>query len=163
MREGSNASIRQENVEIARNCMEHRAIWMALIYDEMVKAGVPDAEQITRKAIYRCGQYHGAGIKEQCGGSSDCRKFACAFNSDLDLGIFEAEMSSQQDAVQVDFHHCPLLSGWQKLGLDEERLALLCDMAMEGDRGIAAENGLRLDLKETLACGDAVCKMELHR
>ena len=38
-------------VDVNRAQIEHRATWMGLIYDEMVKAGVPDAEAIVRRAI----------------------------------------------------------------------------------------------------------------
>lgn len=48
--------------------------------------------------------------------------------------------------VPVDFHYCALLNAWKKQGFDDETCALLCDIAMDGDRGIAEEMGLTLDL-----------------
>jgi len=39
-----------EFITIYRSQLEHRATWMGLIYDEMVKAGI-DAETIIRRAI----------------------------------------------------------------------------------------------------------------
>lgn len=159
----NHCSIDEENVNLARSCMEHRAIWMALIYDEMVKAGVPNAEEITRKAIFRCGEYHGAQMKEKCAGSTDLRDFSAAFNSEIDIKEFEMDVDHTPDNVMIDFHYCPLVAGWQKMGFDDERISLLCDMAMEGDRGIVAVNGLTLDLKETIANGCATCKMHIYK
>lgn len=151
----------REKMETARGCMEHRAVWMALLYDEMLQAGIPQeqAESITRRAIYRCGQYHGAGLRERLAGSTDCREFAAVFNDRLDEEIFSIESESSADDIHIDFHYCPLVEGWKKLGVPAERIPLLCDMAMEGDRGIMAANGLKLDLKETLAAGCKTCRM----
>lgn len=156
-------TIHDETVDVARSCMEHRAIWMALIYDEMVKAGVANAEEITRKAIFRCGLYHGEQIKEKCANSANCRDFSAAFNSEIDVKEFEMDIQDDPENVLIDFHYCPLVSGWEKLGFDDERISLLCDMAMEGDRGIVAANGLTLDLKETIANGCASCKMHIRK
>lgn len=154
-------AIHEPDVEIARSCMEHRAIWMGLIYDEMVKAGVENAEEITRRAIYRCGQYHGGLMKAACGGSEDCRDFSRAFNSELDQKEFEMDVVHTPNDIHITFHYCPLVAGWQKLGFDDERIALLCDMAMEGDRGIMAVNGLSLELGDTIGRGCDVCKMDI--
>ena len=42
----------EEIVNVNRSQIEHRATWMGLIYDELVKAGI-DAEPIIRRAIKR--------------------------------------------------------------------------------------------------------------
>ena len=54
-----------EKIDINRAQIEHRATWMGLIYDEMIKAGI-DAEPIIRRAIKRCGLMHGENFKKQC-------------------------------------------------------------------------------------------------
>lgn len=159
----NNPTIKEEKVDIARSCIEHRAIWMALFYDEMVKAGVPNAEEITRNAIYRCGLYHGGIFKEMCAGSTDCRVFSAAFMPEIDRKEFEMDLDNREDEIHIDFHYCPLVSAWQKIGCDEERISKLCDMAMDGDRGIVAANGLKLDLMETIADGYPTCKMLIHK
>ena len=42
----------EEIVNVNRAQIEHRATWMGLIYDEMVKAGI-DAEPISRAVLAR--------------------------------------------------------------------------------------------------------------
>ena len=40
------ANVVGEKIEVNRAQIQHRAMWMGLIYDEMIKAGI-DAEPIT--------------------------------------------------------------------------------------------------------------------
>ena len=65
--------------------------------------------------------------------------------------------------VSVDFHYCALVSAWKKLGFDDATCDKLCDMAMDGDRGIAEAMGLKLDLTDTIAKGCSSCKLHFHK
>ncbi|WP_343208509.1 L-2-amino-thiazoline-4-carboxylic acid hydrolase [Anaerolentibacter hominis] len=152
-----------EKVAINRKAIEHRATWMGLTYDEGIKAGV-DAETIARKAITRTGHVHGANFKAACEDSTDCSQFCAAFLDDLGKTTFQMDVTEcTKDDLKIEFHYCPLVSAWQKLGFDDETCAKLCDMAMDGDRGIAAENGLKLDLTDTIAKGCPTCKLHFHK
>lgn len=157
------ASINEEKININRAQIEHRATWMGLIFDEAVKAGV-DAEGILRKAIKRCGNIHGAGFKAQCADPKSGEDFRYAFLGELGQKTFEMEnIKSDYDNVKVDFTYCALVNAWKKLGFDDERCALLCDIAMDGDRGIAEAMGLELSLTDTIAKGCATCKLHFHK
>jgi len=153
-----------EIVQVNRAQIEHRATWMGLIYDEMVKAGV-DAEAIVRKAIKRCGVIHGENIKKRCADPNNCADFKTAFLSDLVINTFDMRsIKADNDSLSVEFNYCALITAWQKLGFDDKTCDLLCDMAMEGDRGIAEVMGLELDLSETIAKGDCpCCKLLFHK
>jgi len=70
---------------------------------------------------------------------------------------------ADHDSVETHFHYCALVSAWQKLGFDDETCALLCDMAMDGDRGIAEAMGLRLDLTAAIATGCPECTLHFHK
>ena len=155
-----------ETVDANRTQIEHRAIWMGLIYDEMVKAGI-DAEPILRRAITRCGEMDGTRIKAACKDPADAADFTRNF-----LGTehgYGAETFEQypivatKDDMTVDFHYCPLVSGWQKCGFDDATCATLCDIAMDGDRGIAKSMGMVLDLSDTIAKGCPTCKLHFHK
>ena len=69
----------------------------------------------------------------------------------------------EKDTLEVEFHYCPLLKAWQKMGYDDEKLAKLCDIAMDGDRGIAAGLGCTIDITDTLAKGCPTCKIAYHK
>ncbi|MEA4897371.1 L-2-amino-thiazoline-4-carboxylic acid hydrolase [Bacillota bacterium Meth-B3] len=150
-------------VNINRNAIEHRATWMGLIYQEALKAGA-DAEAICRAAIKRCGNIHGAGFKAMCDNPADVRQFRTAFLPELGLNTFEMEVTGCDEAnLHIDFHYCALVNAWKKLGFDDETCAKLCDIAMDGDRGIAEAMGYTLDLTDTIAKGCATCKLHFHK
>ena len=151
------------SAEVNRAQIEHRATWMGLIYDEMIKAGI-DAEPIIRRAIKRCGRLSGENIKKRCADPGNCGDFRKAFLSDLVTETFDMRpINADRDSLSVDFHYCALVSAWQKLGFDDKTCELLCDMAMDGDRGIAEVMGLTLNLDETIARGCADCKLRFHK
>jgi hypothetical protein len=149
--------------EVNRAQIEHRATWMGLIYDEMVKAGI-DAEPIIRRAVKRCGRIHGENMKKRCANPGDCTDFRGVFLSDLVVKTFDMRpVNADRDSLSVDFHYCALVNAWQKLGFDEKTCDLLCDMAMDGDRGIAEVMGLRLELNETIAKGCPSCTLRFRK
>lgn len=150
-------------VNINRNAIEHRATWMGLIYDEAKKAGA-NAEAIFRKAIKRCGNMHGNNFRAMCKDPESCVDFEAAFLPELGKQTFEMEVTNvDPDNVNIEFHYCPLLSAWKKLGFDDETCAELCDVAMDGDRGIAESMNLKLDLTDTIAKGCETCKLHFHK
>jgi hypothetical protein len=113
-------NIHEDKIDLARMCIEHRATWMALTYEEMEKAGV-DAEKLTRAAVSRCGLMHGAGIKSRCSNPDDVSVF--------------------------------------NMGLSRQKIELLCDIAMDGERGIAAAMGLKFELGDTISHGCQTCNL----
>jgi hypothetical protein len=152
-----------EATEVNRAQIEHRATWMGLIYDEMVKAGV-DAEGIIRRAIFRCEQFHGENIKKRCADPNNCEDFRKAFLSDLVVKTFDMRpINADKTSLDVDFHYCALITAWQKLGFDDKTCELLCDMAMDGDRGIAEVMGLKFELAQTIAQGCPDCKLHFQK
>ena len=151
-----------EKVNINRAQAEHRGTWMALMFDEMRKAGL-DAETITRKAIDRTGHFHGVNWKAQVANPDDVREFDAAFFNELGKGTFEIKTESNPNEVRAEFHYCPLLAAWQKQGFDDETLAKLCDLAMQGDRAIAAEMGYNLDIEQTIAEGCPTCMLHVYK
>ena len=151
-----------ETVAVNRSQIEHRATWMGLIYDEMKKEGL-DAEGIIRRAIKRTGCIHGEGFRKQCADPADGSQFCQVFlGTEDNVGPQTFGMDhicSDRDNVSVEFHYCALVSAWKKLGFDDETCALLCDIAMDGDRGIAEAMGMTLDLTDTIAKGCETCKL----
>lgn len=158
----------EEKIQINRNQIEHRATWLGLIYDEMIKAGVPDTETILRRAISRCGQMHGARITAQCADPGNCEELCKVFIGTVGESVGPCTFNIQNVAkdhnhIRSEVGYCALLAAWQKLGFDDERCALLCDIAMDGDRGIAREMGLDLDMEKCLATGDDICALNYHK
>jgi hypothetical protein len=152
-----------ELAEVNRAQIEHRAMWMGLIYDEMVKAGI-DAVPIIRRAIERCGRIRGEQLKKRCADPKNLEDFKKAFLSDLVKKTFDADLvSGDKASVNIDFHYCALVSAWKKIGLDDKTCELLCDMAMEGDRSMAELMELQFALGKTIAQGCPNCELRFKK
>lgn len=150
-------------VETNRKQINHRATWMGLFYDEMIKAGI-DAEPIMRRAITRRGEMDGKRIKAACKNPNDAREFRDAFLDKIGRETFNMDgIEATEETLNASFHYCALLDAWQKLGFDDATCELLCDMAMDGDRAIAKEMGMELDLPGTLANGCKTCELRFHK
>jgi predicted hydrocarbon binding protein len=152
-----------ELAEVNRAQIEHRAVWMGLIYDEMIKAGI-DAETIIRRAIKRCGRIHGEQLKKRCADPKNIEDFKKVFPSDISKKTFDANITDSGEAsLGIDFHYCALLNAWKKLGFDDKTCELLCDMAMEGDRSIAEVMELQFKLGKTIAQGCPICELRFKK
>lgn len=154
--------VKEEKVTINRAAIEHRATWMGLTY-EAGKEGGADAEAFARKAIQETGRQQGQAIRSNCN-PDDVISFQKAFLSDVVEKTFEMDMKRvDQDALEIDFHYCPLVAGWMKAGIPEEEIPLLCDIAMDGDRNIAAAMGYDFHLGKTIAKGDDICEVCFYK
>lgn len=150
-----------EKVTINRNAIEHRATWMGLIMDEAKKAGM-DLVSVARKAVGRCGHFHGLNAyKKNMKQPESLLAFADVFCSELTLKSFDMEVKKRtEDEFLVHFHYCPLVAAWQKQGFSDEDIKLYCDIAMDGDRCIAASfDTFDFKLGKTIADGDDVCEV----
>jgi len=150
-------SIRDEHTRDVRAAIEHRATWFYCLLDEAGKKGL-DWDDFARKAIFRVGCFHG---EQKYSKTDDLHEFSRQFPSELSKKVFEMEIvESTPDRYVVEFHYCPLVHAWQKLTDSEEEIALLCDIAMEGDRGIAsAFPAFKFDIEKKIAEGGDVCRL----
>ena len=72
-------------------------------------------------------------------------------------------VKNDAENLEIEFHYCPLLAAWQKLGFDDETCAKLCDIAMDGDRNIAKAMGYDFELGKTIAKGDPICEVNFRK
>jgi hypothetical protein len=78
--------------------------------------------------------------------------------------VFEVKiLDCTDDRLDIDFHYCPLVAAWQSQGAGDEQIARLCDIAMQGDRGIAKSFGCTLEPGETIANGHDKCEIRFKR
>lgn len=155
------ATIKDQHVEDMRNAIEHRATWFYFLLDEARKRGL-DWDDFARTAIFRTGCFHGDVKFTKI---EDLKQFAREFANDLVRQIFEMDVvESTDDRFVVEFHFCPLVRAWTKLTDNEEEIAHLCDIAMDGDRGIVSRfPDFRMELKDTIASGGKVCRLVITR
>lgn len=153
--------IQEPEVQNMRSAIEHRATWMYLLVDEMRKNHI-NGDDVAREAIRRCGVFHGNNKFTQ---TADFKEFAQQFANELYQKIFEMDIKVlNQDQFIVEFHYCPLVSAWQKLGCTDTEIDTLCDIAMEGDRGIAdVFSAFQFELGDTIAKGGKCCHITFTR
>ncbi len=144
-----------------RAAIEHRATWFCLLLDEAEKAELP-WEHVARRAITRCGVFHG---ETKFTKTDDLKAFTKQFASPLFAKVFEMEVKEASERkFEVHFHYCPLVAAWLKQTGDEKKIESLCDIAMDGDRGIISTfPAFRFDLQGTIAAGEKVCKIVITK
>lgn len=149
-------------IEAVRGQLEQRAQWLYLLCDEAGKRGL-DWWDVGSHAIKRCGLHQGAGLVEK-GGTTSLKGLKKTLFSRPAQWMFEMDVKRcDDDHLDIDFHYCPLVKGWQKMGCTDEEIALLCDIAMCGDQGIGEQYGCVLDLPKSIAKGDDICALRYHK
>ena len=149
-----------DRINLLRNAIEHRATWAYLLIDEAKKRGLDTS--FAHDAIKRCGVFHGLNKFPR---TDDLKEFAAAFANQDVVDAFEMEIKENSDEhLHIDFHYCPLVSAWLKLGVKEEEIAELCDIAMDGDRGIISTYPkFKFELGKTIAKGDDLCEIRIDK
>lgn len=151
------------HLDDVRKAFEHRATWMYFLMQAAKEKGLD--WDFARSAIFQCGCIHGKRIADGMKDISDMREFQQNFAADVSRQVFEMEVVAADDEqYALDFHYCPLLAAWQKLGVTDEEAAQLCDIAMDGDRGISSQfPAFEFSLGETIAQGKPVCQIRFHK
>jgi hypothetical protein len=135
-----------------RSTLEHRAAWLYLLLKEAEKKGIA-WEDIGYPAIRACGHMHGQNLVKLSGTNSLKGLKRKLFTLPAQW-VFEMKvLESSENRLWIDFGYCPLVAAWQNLGCSDEEIVRLCDIAMEGDRGIAESFGGTLEIGKTIAMG----------
>ncbi|MFZ3070580.1 MAG: L-2-amino-thiazoline-4-carboxylic acid hydrolase [Anaerolineaceae bacterium] len=147
-------------VNEVRAAIEHRATWMYLLMREARDRGL-DWDDFARKAILETGTLQGGRLHVGFEEPTDLTNFSKVFAGGTVRKVFEMEVVQEnEETYQLNFHYCPLVSAWQKLGASEEDIRHLCDIAMDGDRGIVSNfPEVEFILGETIAQGHPVCQL----
>jgi hypothetical protein len=149
-------------VNAVRGLLEHRAAWLYFLLDEAGKCGL-NTEDFAKSAIMRCGCFQGDQLKAMAGTKSLKGLKKTLFTLPARF-VFEMKIfACTDDRLDIDFHYCPLVAAWQAQGISDEQIVLLCDMAMQGDRGIAKSFGCVLELGKTIAMGYEKCEIRFKR
>lgn len=158
------AKIHTAETDAQRAAIEHRATWLALIFDEGRKAGVENIEAVLRSAIRRCGHIHGARFRENMNGEADFCGMCPQFLTPTAQLNFEQEVTTcTHDELAADFHYCPFVTAFKKLDMSDDDIALLCDIAMEGDRGVGDAMDSDLAIPKRISLGDDYCQIHYTR
>lgn len=147
-----------EVVEKVRAAIKDRAQYLALLfrsYSTVIPA--EDAKQYARKAIYEFGQIKAKRDPQPFSPEKWVDKHIAKGSAD----VFCSRIIKGPDHCEQQMTFCPLVEAWQELGCNPREIDLLCDIAMEGDRGRAEYHGIPLEIIHRIAKGDAYCCLVL--
>ena len=155
---------RETLIKEIRKAIEHRATWMYLLLKEARERGL-DWDDFAREAVHTTGCLHGQLRFEKMEDPASMEEFSRTFAAGTSREVFEMEVvKADEEGYYLDFHYCPLVSAWKKLGVGQEDLEQLCDIAMEGDRGTADQfPAFEFTLGETIAEGRPVCQLRFDK
>jgi len=146
-----------KTIKLVRSAIEDRAEWLYFLYKEMEKAfGKKKAEELARKAIRKSGHF-----KAKKRGKTDTPgKWVKKHSKSISCLVFKSKaIKVSKDIGELHLHYCPLVKAWQKLGATKKEISLLCDIAMEGDRGRAEIEGLEIEIPKKIGKGDKFCSL----
>ncbi len=154
----------REDINCLRSQMEQRAQWLSFIIDEAKSKGI-DIDDICREAIYKVGCFRGTDIVAKSEDKGDLIEVAKYFRDHPNAIAFEKELVTvTPERLEIRHHHCPLVSGWQKVGVDEETISKYCEIAMRGDHGMFTNvKDAKFTLASTIADGDSCCTLILDK
>jgi hypothetical protein len=137
----------------------HEAVraWFFASYGEPTRV-----QALGRRAVTRCGILHG---NTKFTKTEDLKAFGKEFANALYAKIFEMDVKELSDQTfRVEFHYCPHVAAWMKLTKDETKIEKLCDIAMDGDRGIISTfPKFELELGDTIAKGGRCCQLTIRK
>ena len=152
------------DINCLRSQMEQRAQWFSFILAEAKSKGI-DLDDICREAIFKVGCFRGADMAANFKDKGDLLEVAKYFQEHPNAIAFEKEFAEvTPKRLEIRHHHCPLVSGWQKAGVDEETISKYCEIAMCGDYGMFTNvKDAKFTLSSTIADGDPNCTLILEK
>ncbi len=147
-------------VQQIRAAIKDRALYLALLYQSYSSLLPPEkVEEAMRKAIFEYGQLRG----KKDGETMTPEKWVDKHISKGSAEVFASKITREDSYCIQEMTYCPLVEAWQELGCPPEQIDLLCDIAMEVDRGRAAYHGIPLEITHRLAKGDPSCRLVLKK
>ena len=147
-------------VEKVRAAIKDRALYLAFLYRSFSQAlPAEQAESLAREAIFEYGKLRGkrdaGNITPEAWVESHILRGSGA--------VFESRVIKAEDYCKQEMTFCPLVEAWQELGCSTEEIDLLCDIAMEVDRGRATYHNIPLEITHRIAAGDSNCCLVLKK
>lgn len=149
-----------------RAAFENRALMYHYVFEELVQEiGLEQAVALMKRAIRRRGLEIGAKYREAVD-AGDLETVGRIFCEGSPSGgeLFEPGIEDlTEDCLVLRMTACPLVNAWRALGLPDERIDVLCEIAAAVDEGTFEGAGLDLKFRDRLGRpGSARCLLELR-
>ncbi len=145
-----------------REAFKNRGILYRLFFEEITKeVGEETATIIMKRAIYRWGGAKSDRFRELAE-KKDFNGIASEFlkTSVCNGKLFKPSIHrvDHRSAI-IDMEGCPLVEAWKEMGLSEQEVAKMCDIANATDYGKYEGMGFKLKIESTLAKGEEKCRL----
>lgn len=162
MSETNQPKIKNDVVDALRDQCDRRAAVLYFSLEEAKKRGLT-GDQWMRDVLSSYGRDIGESLEKKMKDPSDMLEFGTYFGVGYDRDIYEMEVAAlDEEKYYLKFHYCPWVAKWQQLGVPEDQIPILCDIAMSGDRAIGKtfeKRGIRFVLGKTIAQGNPCCEL----
>ncbi len=137
-----------------------RAEYLYHILKAMEEAGIENADDILKKAIYEVGKTWA----KKLGDVKTPREFWNKLLTDDLRQILKLDwVRDDEDEVELHFHKCPLVWRWEQMGLEPEMIERLCEIARQVDYGNTESFGFDLEMKTLLGKQDDRCTLIVRK
>jgi hypothetical protein len=137
-----------------------RAEYLYHVLKAMDEAGVEDADEILKKAIYEVGRTWAKKLGEVKDPSEFWNKL---LTDDLRQILKLDWVKDTGDEVELHFYRCPLVWRWEQMDTDPETVERLCNIAKQVDYGNLESFGFELDMDSGLGRGDERCTLRVKK
>lgn len=153
-------SFSDPQVQILRRGGEYRALFLYHILKALDDHGF-SSEMIGREGVYALGKSNRVNFPDD----NDPEVFTDALLTPPGSDSMQIERTALTECeAKLEFGYCPMCEMWQKLTDDQDKIALLCDIAMEVDRGLVdTYPGLALRLGTRISAGGPVCDFRIKK
>ena len=141
------------------NAMAGRAEYLYHIVKAMDEAGVENVDEILKKAIYEVGKTWGAKL----GDMKNPHQLWDKLLTDDTRQILKLDwVRDEKDDVELHFYRCPLVWGWERMGVEPEMIERLCNIANRVDYGNMESFGFELDMDPGIGKGEERCTLKIR-
>jgi len=162
----SDESALQRSRRETRAAFENRALMYYYIFGELAEElGEERAKEVMKRAIRRRGTEVGEKYRPaaEAGDLDEVGRLFCE-TSPCEGRLFEPGVEHRgDDVILLRMTACPLVDAWRSLGLADDVVDLLCEIAAAVDEGTFEGAGLDLTFKDRLGQpGSEHCILELR-
>jgi hypothetical protein len=142
------------------NAMAGRAEYLYHIVKALDEAGVKNVDEILKKATYNVGRTWA----EEAGDPKNPHEWWSNRLSESKRQILKLDwVRDEEDEIELHFYRCPLVFGWQRMGVEPKMIERLCKIAHQVDYGNVESFDFKLDMDPGLGRGDKRCTLIIRK
>ncbi len=147
------------------NATKQRALIYLNIYREGCNTvGRDKIKEIMYKGIYQSGVDKAKDYPEDVkDGNYEALCKALSNSKSKNMDIFDAEVENHKDFCIFRLNRCALVEAWKEVGLNEDEIQDMCDIAYATDFGKFETLGYEIKFDSRIACSEKSCDIHIEK